>query len=55
MARFMDKVLLVVEAEKTGRDAAKRGYQQLSAARANVSVILNKTPSYVPKRLHGES
>jgi uncharacterized protein involved in exopolysaccharide biosynthesis/Mrp family chromosome partitioning ATPase len=53
MARFMDKVLLVVEAEKTGRDAAKRGYTQLSAARANVSVILNKTRSYVPKRLNG--
>ena len=55
MARFMDKVLLVVEAGKTGREAAKRGYNQLSAARANVSVILNKTRSYVPKRLDGES
>ena len=53
MARFMDKVLLVVEAEKTGRDAAKRGYTQLSAARANVSVILNKTRAYVPKSLNG--
>ena len=51
MARFMDKVLLVVEAEKTGRDQAKRGYTQLSAARANVSLVLNKTRSYVPKRL----
>jgi len=54
MARFMDKVLLMVEAEKTGREEAKRGYAQLSAARANVSVILNKTRSYVPKRLNGE-
>ena len=50
MARFMDNLLLVVEAEKTGREMAKRGYTQLSAARANVSVILNKTRSYVPKR-----
>ncbi|MFL6514835.1 MAG: GumC family protein [Chthoniobacterales bacterium] len=55
MARFMDKVLLVVEAEKTGREQAKRGYQQLSAARANVSVVLNKTRSYLPKSLDGES
>jgi polysaccharide biosynthesis transport protein len=55
MARFMDKLLLVVEAEKTGRDMAKRGYTQLSAARANVSVILNKTRSYLPKSLEGES
>jgi Mrp family chromosome partitioning ATPase len=55
MARFMDKMLLVVESEKTGRDAAKRGYSQLTAARANVSVILNKTRSYVPKRLNGDS
>jgi hypothetical protein len=51
----MDKLLLVVEAEKTGRDAAKRGYTQLSSARANVSVILNKTRSYLPKRLNGEA
>ena len=55
MARFMDKVLLVVEAEKTGREAAKRGYTQLSAARANVSVILNKARSYLPKVLNGEA
>ena len=54
MARFMDKVLLMVEAEKTGKEAAERGYAQLSSARANVSVILNKTRSYVPKRLNGD-
>ena len=55
MARFMDKVLLVVEAEKTGRDGAKRGYAQLSAARANVSVILNKARSYLPRGLNGDA
>ena len=53
MARFMDKLLLVVEAEKTGRDAVARGYTQLSSARANVSVVLNKTRSYVPRALDG--
>lgn len=55
MARFMDKLLLVVEAEKSGRDVVKRGYTQLSAARANVSVVLNKTRSYIPRALDGAS
>jgi polysaccharide biosynthesis transport protein len=55
MARFMDKLLLVVEAEETNRDLVKRGYAQLSAARANVSVIMNKTRSYLPKQLDGAS
>ena len=55
MSRMMDKVLLIVEAEKTGRDMVKRGYAQLTSARANVSVVLNKTCSYVPAALSGES
>src|SRR5207244_5388557 len=55
MAGFMDKVLLIAEAEKTNRDSITRGYAQLTAARANVSVVLNKTRSYVPQWLDGES
>ena len=55
MAGFMDKILCVVEAEQTNRDAVKRGYAELIAARANVSVVLNKTRSYVPKWLGSES
>ena len=54
MAGFMDKVLVVLEAEKNNRDAVKRNYSQLVAARANVSVVLNKTRSYVPKWLDGD-
>ena len=53
MARFMDKLLLVVEAEKNGRQQVKRCFNQLSAARANVSVVLNKTKSHVPSGLEG--
>jgi uncharacterized protein involved in exopolysaccharide biosynthesis len=53
MAGFMDKVMLVVEAEKNNRDSVKRAYTQL-AARANVSVIFNKSRSYGPKWLQGE-
>jgi uncharacterized protein involved in exopolysaccharide biosynthesis/Mrp family chromosome partitioning ATPase len=55
MAGFMDKVLLVVEAEKNGRDAVKRGFEALTSQRDNVSVILNKTRSYTPKWLNGDS
>ena len=49
MAGFMDKVLIVVEAEKSNRDFLKRAYTELLACRANASVILNKARSYVPK------
>ena len=55
MAGFMDKTLVIVEAEKSNRDFVRRGYAELIAARANVSVVLNKTRSYVPKWLDTES
>lgn len=50
MAGFMDKVLLVVEAEKSNPNAVKRAYSQL-AAKTNVSVVFNKSRSYGPKWL----
>jgi succinoglycan biosynthesis transport protein ExoP len=53
MAGFMDKVLLVVEAEKSNREAIKRAYSQL-AAKVDVSVIFNKNRSYGPKWLEGD-
>ena len=53
MAGFMDKVLLVVEAEKSNQKAIKRAYSQL-AAKVDVSVIFNKSRSYGPKWLEGE-
>jgi uncharacterized protein involved in exopolysaccharide biosynthesis/Mrp family chromosome partitioning ATPase len=55
MAAFMDKLLLVVEAEKNNRDLIKRGYRKLVAERNNVAVVVNKTRSYVPKWLDSES
>jgi Mrp family chromosome partitioning ATPase len=54
MSAFMDKLLLVVEAEKNNRDMVKRGYGKLVAERNNVSVVVNKSRSYVPKWLDGE-
>jgi len=55
MAAFMDKLLLVVEAEKNSRDVIKRGYRKLVAERDNVAVVVNKVRSYVPKSLDAES
>jgi succinoglycan biosynthesis transport protein ExoP len=53
LAALMDKVLVVVEAEKTNRDVVKRGYRELVGARADVAVVLNKTRSYGPGWLEG--
>src|SRR5947207_8931520 len=55
LAALMDKVLIVVEAEKTHRDVVKRGYRELVGARADVAVVLNKTRSYGPNWLESGS
>jgi uncharacterized protein involved in exopolysaccharide biosynthesis/Mrp family chromosome partitioning ATPase len=55
MAAFMDKLLLVVEAEKNTREVIKRSYGKLIAERNNIAVVVNKTRSYVPKWLDSES
>ena len=51
MAAFMDKFLLVVEAEKSTRDVVKRSFRRLTGERENVSVVVNKTRSFGPKAL----
>jgi Mrp family chromosome partitioning ATPase len=51
VAGFMDKVLLVVEAEKNSRKAVKRAYNELVSTETNVSTVLNKSRSYGPKWL----
>src|SRR4029453_15363385 len=55
MAPFMDKLLLVVEAEKNSRETITRGYGKLVAERDNVSVVVNKTRSYLPRWLDSGS
>jgi uncharacterized protein involved in exopolysaccharide biosynthesis len=55
MSAFMDKLLLVVEAEKNSREVIKRSYGKLIAERNNVAVVVNKSRSYVPKWLDSES
>jgi Mrp family chromosome partitioning ATPase len=54
MAPFMDKLLLIVEAEKTHRAVISRGYHKLVSERANVSVVFNKARTYLPRLLDGE-
>jgi len=51
LARFMDMVLLVVESEKTSRDAAANVASLLAESKTNVGLVLNKNRSYMPKRL----
>jgi uncharacterized protein involved in exopolysaccharide biosynthesis/Mrp family chromosome partitioning ATPase len=55
MAAFMDKLLLIVEAEKNNRDLIKRGYRKLVIERDNVAVVVNKTRSYIPRWLDSGS
>ena len=55
MAAFMDKLLLVVEAERNNRDVVKRSYRKLVAHRDNVSVVVNKARVRVPAWVDGGS
>lgn len=48
MAGLMDKVILVLDAENTSRDALKWGYSELARGRADVSCVFNKTRAHVP-------
>ena len=55
MAAFMDRLLVVVEAEKDNREIIRRSYGKLVAERNNVAVVVNKARSYVPKWLDSGS
>ncbi len=52
IARLMDMTLMVIESEKTDRDAVQRANKLLVESGATVSAVLNKTRKYVPKNLH---
>ena len=53
MAGLMDKVLLVLDAENTSRDALSWGYSELMKGKADVSCIFNKTRSHAPSWVLG--
>jgi uncharacterized protein involved in exopolysaccharide biosynthesis/Mrp family chromosome partitioning ATPase len=55
MAAFMDRLLLVVEAERNDRGVVKRSYRKLVAERDNVSVVVNKARVRIPAWLDAES
>lgn len=51
LSGYMDMVLLVLEAEKTGRQSASRACQLMRDSRANVAAVLNKCRRRVPALL----
>jgi uncharacterized protein involved in exopolysaccharide biosynthesis/Mrp family chromosome partitioning ATPase len=55
LAGLMDMTLLVIVSEKTGRNAVQQANALLSFSKATVGAVLNKTPKYIPDRLHRES
>ena len=54
LSGLMDKVLLVIESEKTNQEVVKRVNKLLGESKANVSAVLNKAHNYVPAKLHQE-
>lgn len=53
MAGFMDKVLLVLDAQKTTKERLQWGYKQLENGRADVSCVYNKARSHAPSWVEG--
>jgi succinoglycan biosynthesis transport protein ExoP len=54
VAKFMDIMLVVAEAEKTDREVFKRAITMLAESKANLGAVLNKRRSYVPTALQQE-
>ena len=53
MAGFLDKVLLVLDANNTTPDRLKWAYAELDKSRVDVSCILNKVKSHAPRWVEG--
>src|ERR1700722_5997269 len=51
LARFMDMVLLVIESERTSREAGIRSASLFGESKTSLGLVLNKNRSYLPKRL----
>jgi len=54
MAGFMDKVLLVLDAENTNRESLSWSYAELEKGRADVSCVFNKVQPHAPRWVAGE-
>jgi uncharacterized protein involved in exopolysaccharide biosynthesis/Mrp family chromosome partitioning ATPase len=55
LGSYMDIVLLVLEAEKTGQHSAARAGALMRESRANVAAVLNKHRSHVPAGMAHDS
>ncbi len=55
MAGFMDKVLLVLDAQNTNRESLSWSYAELEKGRADVSCVFNKSRSHAPRWVGGEA
>ncbi|MHA3774160.1 hypothetical protein ACXR0O_21740 [Verrucomicrobiota bacterium sgz303538] len=49
MSALMDKVLVVIEAERDDQDNVKRLYSELAKTKTDVSCVFNKVRSHAPK------
>lgn len=54
LASFMDAVFIVIESEKASKDVVTRATELLQKTNNNIGAILNKTKTYVPKKLQEE-
>ena len=54
LASFMDAVFIVIESEKASKDVVARATELLQKTNTNIGAILNKTKTYVPKKLQEE-
>ena len=54
MAGFMDKVLLVLDAENTNRESLSWSFAELEKGRADVSCIFNKAKAHAPRWVVGD-
>ena len=52
LSGFMDTVMLVIESEKTDQQVVQQANALLKQSKANVTAVLNKTKTYIPKHLH---
>ena len=54
IAGFMDKVLLVLDADNTNRESLSWAFAELEKGRADVSCIFNKAKSHAPRWVSGD-
>lgn len=54
MAGLLDKVMLVLDADRTNRESLTWGYNELLRGRSDVTCVFNKVRSHAPKWIAGD-